>query len=61
MLDLGYGAVWCVAARRPTTDAVLDRAFRLLDAFRGAPQNLTLDELTAGRRRLHPSTTAALG
>ena len=30
-----------------TTDAVLDRAFRLLDAFRGAPQNLTLDELTA--------------
>jgi IclR family transcriptional regulator, acetate operon repressor len=30
-----------------TTDAVLDRAFRLLDAFRMPPQNLTLDELTA--------------
>ena len=29
------------------TDAVLDRAFRLLDAFRAPPQNLTLDELTA--------------
>src|SRR3984957_21189686 len=30
-----------------TTDAVLDRAFWLLDAFRAPPQNLTLDELTA--------------
>jgi IclR family acetate operon transcriptional repressor len=30
-----------------TTDAVLDRAFRLLDAFRVPPQNLTLDELAA--------------
>jgi IclR family transcriptional regulator, acetate operon repressor len=30
-----------------TPDAVLDRAFRLLDAFRAAPAELTLDELTA--------------
>jgi DNA-binding IclR family transcriptional regulator len=42
-----------------TTDAVLDRAFRLLDAFRGAPQNLTLDELTA-RSGLPRSTTHRL-
>jgi DNA-binding IclR family transcriptional regulator len=43
----------------PTTDAVLDRAFRLLDAFRAAPQNLTLDELTA-RTGLPRSTTHRL-